>query len=143
MKTKSEIDRITKTFEHLIKNSPGFEEYDFTIDIEYQYYGTDVKKLGEYMLTVDFIADGADPDIDMMYRYIKSADNLIIEFLGKFSFDENVRIVSTKQHPDKKFSEYISGSLCPNINYSFSDEILTFSIHVMVESIPLDERENQ
>lgn len=143
MKSKSEIDKLLKTFEYLMKNYEDLQKYDFSIDIDFSYYG-EQKKLGEYMLDVKFINEGMDPDIDSISHYIKSAENSVFEFLKKFSFDENMKIVSNKQYPNVSFQKYLHGGLVPHIDYSFSDELLKFWLHIMVESIPVDaEREDQ
>lgn len=143
MKSKSEIDKLQKTFEYLMKNYEDLQKYDFSIDIDFSYYG-EQKKLGEYMLDVQFINEGMDPDIESISYYIKSAEYHVIQFLKKFSFDENLKIVSNKQYPNVNFQKYLHGGLVPNIEYSFSDELLKFRLHIMVESIPVDnERENQ
>jgi len=138
MISKEKIKRNTETFKYLMKSQPGLKDYVKNVDMDLSYYGRDREnqKVDQFMIEVDFLVlDEFDPDTDQIFRIVKKATENLFNFYSNYSFDENLNIVSQKQHPDIDFKKNIFGELLTNLNFSYGDGKLSFSLHYMIESI--------
>ena len=140
MISKEKLKRNTETFKYLMKSHPGLKDYVKNVDMDLSYYGRDRenKKVDQFMIEVDFLVlNDFDPETDQIFRIVKEATKNLFNFYSNYSFDENLNIVSQKQHPDIDFKKNIFGELLPNLNFSYSDGRLSFTLHYMIETADL------
>jgi hypothetical protein len=145
MISKEKINRNTETFKYLMKSQQGLKDYIKNVDIDLSYYGRDREnqKVDQFMIEVDFLVlNDFDPDTDQIFRIVKEATKNLFDFYSNYSFDENLNIVSQKQHPDIDFKKNIFGELLPNLKFSYGDGELSFSLHYMIETVDLKGTKN-
>jgi|694.fasta_scaffold141017_2 hypothetical protein len=118
---ENKINRNKEIFEYFFYTEIGISQDEIKIKITIDYFKSMVDNI---LLDITYESE-CDPDIESIVVKLNFINEKLSSFFSKYTMDENLKMIS--------HNEKIGSMFTPRIGYTIDDEMITVTVHHIID----------